>query len=135
MSPYPRDLWARALRAIQAARRELEFDPDTCASRAYYAAFHAVSAFLALQGQDFTKHSGVEAAVHRDLVRTGLWPQELGADYSRLLVLRHTGDYGGSQLVSLEDARGAVEAAERILRKVSEDRPGEFPLPSGERKD
>jgi uncharacterized protein (UPF0332 family) len=129
LSPYPRDLWQRACNAILAARRELAFDPDTCASRAYYAAFYAVSALLALEGKDFTKHTAVEAAVHRDLVRPGLWPAELGADYSRLCVLRATGDYGGSQHVSPEEARDAIAAAERIMQRVRESQPGEFPLP------
>jgi uncharacterized protein (UPF0332 family) len=126
MSPFPRDLWDRAVRAIYVARGVLAMDPDTAVSRAYYAAFYAVSACMAMEGRDFVRHSSVEAAVHRDLVKTGKWPIELGADYSRLLLLRHTGDYGGGEHVSIDDAREAIEAAERILRQVSAGRPGEF---------
>lgn len=129
MSPYSRDLWGRACKALLAARRELAFDPDLCASRSYYAAFYAVSALFAIEGQEFTRHSAVEAAVHRDLVRLGRWAAELGSDYSNLCQARNTGDYGIDQHVSDENASAAVAAAERILRRVSEDHSAECPLP------
>ena len=63
MTGYPLDLWDRAQKALAAARRELAVDPDLAASRAYYAAFYAVSALLAAEGSTFTRHSAVEAAV------------------------------------------------------------------------
>ena len=68
--------------------------PDAAASRAYYAAFYAVSALFALEECDFAKHSQVRAAVHRDLVKSGRWPTERGEDYSFILRLRETADYG-----------------------------------------
>jgi hypothetical protein len=129
MSPYPRDLWGRACKAILTARRDLPFDSDNSASRAYYAAFYAVSALLALEGREFIRHSAVEAVVHKDIVRPGLWPAELGSDYSRLCQSRHTADYGANRHVTEEDAGAAIEAAERILRKVSESQPADFRLP------
>jgi uncharacterized protein (UPF0332 family) len=61
-------LWERARRALATARRDLPADPDAAASRAYYAAFYAVSALFAAEGKSFRKHSAVETAVHRDLV-------------------------------------------------------------------
>ena len=51
---------------------------DSAASRAYYAAFHAVTALFGLEGRTFAKHSALEAAVHRDLVKTGKWASDLG---------------------------------------------------------
>ena len=129
MSPYPRDLWERACKTILTARREMPFDHDACAAIAYYAAFYAVSALFAVREREFTKHEAVEAAVHKDLVRPGTWPAELGAAYSDLRGLRHTGNYGGSEHVSPERAKEAVQIAERILRRVSESQPADFPLP------
>jgi uncharacterized protein (UPF0332 family) len=38
------DLWNRAKKALGAAHAIIHEDPDSSASRAYYAAFHAVSA-------------------------------------------------------------------------------------------
>ena len=115
--------WNRARKTLQSARLILQLDPDSSASRAYYAAFYAVSALFALQGKTFSKHSALESAVHRDLVRPGHWPKELGADYSYLLRLRAKGDYGGLEHVSESEAMEANQMAERILRAVCEAHP------------
>jgi uncharacterized protein (UPF0332 family) len=130
------DLWHRALRALETARLDLPCDPDAAASRAYYSAFHAVSAWLALRGITLSRHSAVEAAVHRDLVKAGLWSPDLGADYSYLRELRMQGDYGGAIHVDAERARDAIGAAEGILTAVQALCPDLCPLtadpPAGE---
>jgi uncharacterized protein (UPF0332 family) len=112
------DYWQRAVQALQTAEGLIESDPDAAASRAYYAAFYAVSALFALQQQVFVKHTAVERAVHRDLVRPGHWPVEAGASYSWLASLRNTGDYGGGDHVEPEDARLAADRARLILETV-----------------
>ena len=126
MSPTE-DLWSRAIKALQVARFTLELDCDTAASRAYYAAFYAVSAYFLIEGRHFTKHKAVEAAVHRDLVKTGLWSDELGEQYSRLYDWRTTGDYGEADHVSQVKATMAVDHARAILRAVSKMKPHSFP--------
>ena len=88
------DLWERAKKALAVAKAVSTLDPDSAASRAYYAAFYAVSARFALEGKTFRKHSAVEAAVHRDLVKAGIWSTDLGQGYSRLSDTRSIGDYG-----------------------------------------
>ncbi len=112
--------WNRALKTSQSAKSLSLSDPDSSASRSYYAAFYAVSALFALQGRTFSKHSAVESAVHRDLVRPGDWPKELGAAYSSLLALRATGDYGVLEHVSESQAEEAIQAVRCILRAVHE---------------
>lgn len=116
---YARDLWDRARNALRSAETLLVVSSDDSASRAYYAAFHAVSAAFAVSGQDFSKHTAVRAAVHRDWVRPGIWSVELGADFDALWELRDIGDYGGTQHAGPEDAAAAVEAARRILQAVA----------------
>ena len=101
------DLWFRAKDALRAAETVLSVSPDSAASRAYYAAFYAVSAMFALEGKTFRKHSAVEAAVHRDLVRPGRWAVELGRKYSQLLEARSVGDYSVGQHATCEEAEGA----------------------------
>jgi uncharacterized protein (UPF0332 family) len=115
VSDVARELWARASASLAGAEALIAVDPDGAASRAYYAAFHAVSALFILRGRSFTSHKAIEAAVHRDLVLAGEWAKERGADYSFLGRLRRTGDYGGHAHVSTDDARSATEAAKRIL--------------------
>ncbi len=120
------DFWGRAAQALRTAELVSATDPDAAASRAYYAAFYAASALFALQGKTFSKHSALEAAVHRDLVKANLWSVDLGADYSFLLRLRATGDYGGAMHVTAEDAVEAVEAARCIFNAVHEADPTTF---------
>lgn len=123
--------WNRALKTLQTAKSVLPADPDSSASRAYYVAFYAVSALFALQGRTFSKHSALEAAVHRELVKPGHWPKGLGADYSYSLRLRTKGDYGGLEHVSESEAEEAIQAVRRILRAVHEARPDVFSDPEG----
>lgn len=115
MNVEAEDFWARGVRALATARLLVASDSDASASRAYYAAFYAVSAVFALEGRTFTRHTALEAAVHRDLVKTGRWATELGADFSLLRGLRSTADYGGGTHVSPEEAVVALEAADRIV--------------------
>ena len=121
MNAEVRDYWHRAQTTIETADTLTASDPDSAVSRAYYAAFYAVSALFLLEDRAFTRHATLENAVHRDLVKAGRWDVGLGAAFSALLVLRDVGDYGGSHHATPEDARGAVENARRILSAVTRD--------------
>ena len=123
MKAYASDLWFRALEALRVAKNYLSLSPDSTASRAYYAAFYAVSSHFALKDQTYRKHSAVESAVHRDLVKTGIWPKELGRYYSDLVELRTTGDYEGAEHVSHEEASEAIRIAEVIIKAIREASP------------
>ena len=131
MTPeYGRTEWDRAIDSFRGARLLLaNGDFDGAASRAYYAAFHAVTALFALDGRVFTKHAAVQAAVHRDLVKTGKWRQELGRDYSFCVDLRGVGDYGTEVRVDAEQASDAIASAGRILYAVGSTLPPDFPRP------
>lgn len=122
-SKYAADLWQRAEEALRTAAADLAVSFDAAASRAYYAAFYAVSALFAMEGREYVKHSAVHTAVHRDLVKTGRWPSALGQDYSQLLRLRETGDYGGGRHVQEKEACDTVSAARRIQDAVIQAHP------------
>jgi uncharacterized protein (UPF0332 family) len=115
-----RELWARAKKALETAKLILSLDPDSSASRSYYAAFYAVSALFALQDQAFSKHAGLQAAVNKELVKTGQWPKELGRAYSFLMDLRDRADYGGDVHADQEEAQKALDLARRLLQAVRE---------------
>jgi len=76
--------WGRATRALDSAEKLVSTDPDSAASRASYAAFHAVTAVFAVRGHAFTKHSALRAALHRDLIYPGLVSPEIGKDFDFL---------------------------------------------------
>jgi len=118
MKEFAEAEWQRAHRTLATARQVANTDPDSAASRAYYAAFHAVTALFALRGQTFSKHSGVRAALHRDLIRTGKWVEDLGRAYDLLMDLRETADYGGLTHVAEPKAVAASEEAARIIEAV-----------------
>jgi uncharacterized protein (UPF0332 family) len=120
--------WARARKEIEIAGKILDLDPNSAANRAYYAAFHAVTALFALEGKSFSKHTAVRAAVHNELVKTGRWPVELGSSYNDLMSARHVGDYGGPMHVSREEAEDAIGLAKAILAAVRGLAPDAFPL-------
>jgi uncharacterized protein (UPF0332 family) len=127
MSQDAADLWSRAVRPLVSAAKLTDDDPDSAASRAYYAAFYAVSALFTLQDRTFTKHRAVETAVHRDLVNQKLWSTDLGEAFSELVRLRRTGDYGGRIHVPSDEAEAAVNKARRILQAVHDASPQDFP--------
>lgn len=91
MKEFAKAEWERADRALASARQLAETDPDSAASRAYYAAFHALTALFALRGQTYSRHSAIRAALHRDLVQAGSLSDESGRDYDFLMDLRETG--------------------------------------------
>lgn len=119
MTNEGRDYFDRAKQALGSAHMlKGAEDFDAATSRAYYAAFYAATALFAERGVTFTKHSAVESAINRELVKTGEWRLELGADYSALRDIRRTADYGGPQHVSSAAADEAISAAERIVKEV-----------------
>jgi uncharacterized protein (UPF0332 family) len=115
MKEFIRSQWTKAMRSIAAAEATLDTDPDSAASRAYYSAFHGLTAVLARRGMEFTKHTAVRAALHRDLIQPGSLSADLGRDYDFLLDLRETADYGGVAEASLASAKKAIEKARAIL--------------------
>jgi len=66
---------------------------SACVSRLYYASFYAMSALLALRHLSYGKHSAVRASLHRDFVKLGLLPVEVGMVYNRLFEWRQKADY------------------------------------------
>ena len=126
MRAAARDFWARAVDALRVAENDLDLSPDAAASRAYYSAFYAASAHFALGGRSFARHSALEAAVHRGLVKAGIWDTDMGRGYSRLAQLRTRGDYGGGRHVSREEGAEAIRIASRILSKISDAHPGDL---------
>ncbi|MFM8703509.1 MAG: HEPN domain-containing protein [Planctomycetia bacterium] len=115
MKEFIRSQRTKAMRSIAAAEATLDPDPDSAASRPYYAAFHGVTAVLAGRGMEFTKHTAVRAALHRDLIQSGALSADLGLDYDFLLDLRETADYGGVAETSLASATTALKKAKAIL--------------------
>jgi len=119
VSPEADQWWPRALEALESAKLSADVAPNSSASRAYYAAFSAVQAYLANAGIEVWKHRAVQEFVHRNLVKSGVWPKERGTDFEELLHWRAVGDYVARPiLVTPEKAAQLIAAAERIIEAV-----------------
>lgn len=108
--------WQRSVESLEAAQVLLDSGhADFAASRAYYAAFYAACALLLSRGREFSKHTGVQAAVHKDFVRTGLLAEQHGRAFGRLFDLRGIGDYGETVHVTEAQAREALASARMFV--------------------
>jgi uncharacterized protein (UPF0332 family) len=109
----------RAESSLAAARTLLdEGFADFAASRAYYAAFYAATAALLARDERFKTHSGVQRAVNLHFVKPGLLGRELGQELDWLGKLRIVGDYGQRRHVPAEEARRAIDVAERLVEAL-----------------
>jgi uncharacterized protein (UPF0332 family) len=121
-SPYRKEIQAnldRSTESIEAAKLLLQSGfPDFAASRAYYAIFYAATALLLQEGQEFSKHSGVIAAIHRQFIRSNQLPKEMGKTLNWLFELRSIADYGETQRVPTEDAELAIQSATSFVQAV-----------------
>lgn len=91
---------------------------DFAASRAYYAAFYAAIAILLNERLEFSKHSGVIAAIHQRFVKAGKLSKEHGKNLNWLFEIRNIADYGGMLHISQSQAKQAISAANTFLQTV-----------------
>jgi uncharacterized protein (UPF0332 family) len=110
----------RSRTELEAARLLAEggFGPQAV-SRAYYAAFYAAQAALSTLGETRSKHAGVLAAFGRRLVREGGLDEASGRLIRLLFERRNDADYR-ELAVSPEQAREAIDDAERFIKAVTE---------------
>ena len=104
--------------ALASARADFDAQRYRSAiNRAYYAAFYAVSAVLLSQGRHFVKHAGVQTALHRDLVHTGLLAPEHGNAYDDLFKLRLVADYTATG-IDADQATRLLRQAEALVAEM-----------------
>ncbi len=89
-------------------------------NRAYYAAFYAIKAVLALGVVDFKRHKDVIAFFNKEYVSRELFPKELGRRLATLKQLREKSDYDDFYIASKEKAAEQVETARLIQNKIEE---------------
>lgn len=109
------DYWLKkADEALESARSEsLAGRLGFAVNRAYYACFYAASAVLLQMGKKFVKHSGLRAAIHQDLVKTGRLDIRLGKIFDRIFENRQSADY-------VELWQFEADQVETIIKDASE---------------
>ncbi|MBR4058866.1 MAG: HEPN domain-containing protein [Lachnospiraceae bacterium] len=87
-------------------------------NRAYYAAFYAVKAVLAIEGIDFKRHKDVVAYFNQHYVATEMFSKECGRTLARLQRKREVSDYDDFYIASVEEAQEQIEVASNIIAEV-----------------
>jgi hypothetical protein len=106
----------RAKEALASAEAELSAGRIAFAiNRCYFAAFYAASAALLSRGDRFVKHSGVRAALHKQLVKPGLLSRDLGRQYDKLFEDRQESDYVALVAFEEEEVRAALDRARALV--------------------
>lgn len=96
----------RAREALNEARLLLQAGHlNAYVNRLYYACFYAVSALLVTRGISTSKHGHLRSLLHRDFVKTGSIPTELGRHFDRLFSSRQEGDYADFVVFQADEVR------------------------------
>jgi hypothetical protein len=84
----------RASESLRAARIMLENGMLTFSmNRVYYAMFYSIQALLVSRKVSFSKHGQVKAYFNREMIKTGIFPTEMGRLYNKAFEYRQKFDY------------------------------------------
>lgn len=95
------------------------YDYASANNRAYYCIFHAMRAVLALDNEDYQKHSAVIARFSQKYIKTGIFPVEFGKLISNASLIRNRSDYEDFYLCTQEDTEKLLSDAEQFLQQIS----------------
>ena len=110
----------KASEMLATARRDMNAEDYASANnRAYYCIFHAMRAVLALDGEDYQKHSAVIARFSLNYLKTDILPREYGKLISNASLIRNRSDYEDFYICSVEDTQKLVADAEEFLKCVT----------------
>jgi uncharacterized protein (UPF0332 family) len=87
-------------------------------NRLYYACFYAVSALLLTRGLSTSKHGYLRSLLHREFIKTGLIPKDLGAHFDLLFDNRLKGDYEDLICFKAEDVTGWLKPTEEFINHI-----------------
>lgn len=103
---------ASAKGCLITAKRDLDNDDyKACANRCYYAIFHAMRAVLALDRQDYKRHSGVIAAFNRDYIKTGVFDSKFSLTIKSAFEVRSAADYDDFYVISKAEVQQQYDRA------------------------
>lgn len=109
----------KAKEMLVSAKRDMDAkDYASVNDRAYYAIFHAIKAVLALDGEDYKKHSAVIARFTLNYLKPDILPRE----YSKLIpnasLIRNRSDYEDFYICSGADTNALFSGAESFCSEV-----------------
>ncbi len=104
---------------LVAAHRDFSDDDYASANnRAYYCIFHAMRAVLALDGEDYKKHSAVIARFSMNYLKTEILPRDYSKLISNASLIRNRSDYEDFYVCSVEDTKRLLDGAAEFHNAV-----------------
>lgn len=94
-------------------------DYCSAANRSYYAIFHSIRSLLALEGVDFSKHSGVMAYFQKNYVKTGIFDKEYSKILTEAFEIRSESDYDDYYVLSREEVDEQIQNAYFFLKGIA----------------
>lgn len=95
-------------------------DYCSAANRSYYCIFHCIRSLLALEGVDFSKHSGVMAYFQTNYVKTGIFEKEYSKILTEAFEIRSESDYDDYYAISKEEVEEQIQNARFFFEGVTE---------------
>ena len=87
-------------------------------NRLYYACFYAVSALLMLKDYSTSKHSYLRSLLHREFIKKGVIPIDLGKHYDLLFNNRQKGDYEDFAEFKADEVKGWLEQTREFVNHI-----------------
>ena len=104
---------------LASAKRDMAAEDYASANnRAYYAIFHAMRAVLALDGEDYKKHSAVISRFTLNYLKSEIFSREYGKLISNASLIRNRSDYEDFYICSAADTNALFSGAESFCAEV-----------------
>lgn len=87
-------------------------------NRLYYACFYAVSALLLSKGISTSKHGHLRSLLHREFVKEGSIPKELGKYFDLLFDSRQESDYADLVVFKAEEVADWLAQTETFITHI-----------------
>lgn len=111
----------KASEMLTTAQRDMNAEDYASANnRAYYCIFHSMRAVLALDGEDYKKHSAVIARFTLNYLKTEIIPRDYGKLISNASLIRNRSDYEDFYICSIEDTQRLIEGAKDFFNIISD---------------
>jgi uncharacterized protein (UPF0332 family) len=111
----------KAAHNLRVARQNYQLGQfEEAVSKSYYSILTAMRALNALHHRDSHRHEGVITLFHELFVKPRVFPKDFNRTIRKLKGLREDADYGDFVEVSKEQAEGAIEEAEKFLKRADE---------------
>ncbi len=109
----------KAEETLVTAKRDLEAEDYASANnRAYYSFFHAMRAVLALDVEDYKKHSAIISRFSQKYLKTDIIPRRFGRCITNASLIRNRSDYEDFYICSVTETKELLQDAEDFLEEI-----------------